>query len=89
VDSSVIMVENIFRNFQSGKGERDRLLQHLAEKFWGPDPTTSMGAHGSSQRWTDRLRLIYISAMQVDSAVLFAALLTVTAFLPLFTMTGV
>src|SRR5208283_2453158 len=39
--------------------------------------------------WTDRLRLIYISAMQVDRAVLFSVAITVAAFGPLFTMQGV
>jgi heavy metal efflux system protein len=42
-------------------------------------------AHG----WTDRLRLILISALQVDKAVLFSALITVAGFVPLFTMQGV
>ncbi len=89
VDSAVILVENIFRNFQSSKASRDGLLQHLTEGFWGPDPTSSMGSHGSALRWTNRLRLIFISALQVDKAVFFTATITVTAFLPLFTMTGV
>jgi heavy metal efflux system protein len=89
VDSAVILVENIFRNFQSSKQARDTLLSHLTEGFWGPDPTTPMGTHGSSALWTNRLRLIFISALQVDKAVFFTATITVTAFLPLFTMTGV
>jgi len=33
--------------------------------------------------------LIFVSALQVDKAVFFTATITVTAFLPLFTMTGV
>ena len=89
VDSAVILVENIFRNFQSPKAARERLLGHLTEGFWGPDPTTPMGSHGSAAIWTNRLRLIFISALQVDKAVFFTATITVTAFLPLFTMTGV
>lgn len=48
-----------------------------------------MGAHGRAAIWTNRLRLIFISALQVDKAVFFTATITVTAFLPLFTMTGV
>ena len=87
VDSAVILVENVFRNFASEPKSRDRLLQQLGEKFWGDDPTVTL--HGSSQRWTDRLRLIFISALQVDTAVFFTATITITAFLPLFTMTGV
>src|SRR6202043_1645916 len=39
VDSAVIMMENIFRNFQSSPENRDRVLQHLSEGYWGPDPT--------------------------------------------------
>jgi hypothetical protein len=39
--------------------------------------------------WTDRLRMIYISALQVDRAVLFSVVITVAAFVPLFTMQGV
>ncbi len=35
------------------------------------------------------MRLIYISALQVDRAVYFSTMITVAAFLPLFTMQGV
>ena len=35
------------------------------------------------------MRLILISALQVDKAVLFSTLITVAAFVPLFTMQGV
>jgi heavy metal efflux system protein len=89
IDSAVILVENIFRNFQSSQANRDRLLQHLSEGLWGPDPTAPTVARGSVKLWTARLRLIFISALQVDKAVFFTATITVTAFLPLFTMTGV
>jgi heavy metal efflux system protein len=90
VDSAVILVENIFRNFQSGPDVRQGLLQRLADGFWGPDPTTAgVGHGGAGHGWTDRLRLILISAVQVDKAVLFSALITVAGFVPLFTMQGV
>jgi heavy metal efflux system protein len=91
VDSAVILVENIFRNFQSSPEVRQGLLQRLADGFWGPDPTTAGPGHGGSPAhgWTDRLRLILISAVQVDKAVLFSALITVAGFVPLFTMQGV
>ncbi len=88
VDSAVILVENIFRNFQLRGQERQALLQHLFEGYWGPNPT-ALGTKGDSTRWTNRLRMILISALQVDKAVFFTATITVTAFLPLFTMTGV
>ena len=89
VDSAVILVENIFRNFQASSAGRRRLLQSLSEGLWGSDPTNPTASHGSARIWTDRLRLILISALQVDKAVFFTAAITITAFLPLFTMTGV
>jgi cobalt-zinc-cadmium resistance protein CzcA len=88
VDSAVILVENIFRNFQRPVEERQLLLRRLGDGFYGPDPTTPLHAAPSAQ-WTDRLRLILISTMQVDKAVLFSALITVAGFVPLFTMEGV
>ncbi|TLG72210.1 CusA/CzcA family heavy metal efflux RND transporter [Methylocystis sp. B8] len=86
VDSGVILIENIFRNFQSQPFERARLLKLFAQGYWGPDKTRAPGAR---KVWNDRLRLIFISAMEVDKAVFFTGAITVTAFLPLFTMTGV
>jgi cobalt-zinc-cadmium resistance protein CzcA len=89
VDSAVIMMENIYRNFQSTPEHRQTLLHHLAEGYWGPDPTSVTGHKTTSQRWTERLRMIFVSALQVDKAVFFTAAITVTAFVPLFTMQGV
>jgi cobalt-zinc-cadmium resistance protein CzcA len=89
VESAVILVENIFRNFQAPASERQGLLQRLASGFWGPDPTTIAHHAAPIRGWTDRLRLILVSALQVDKAVFFAALIVVAAFVPLFTMQGV
>src|SRR5579862_116298 len=90
VDSAVILVENIFKNFQRNPEERQGLLQRLARGTWGPDPTKTEDTEaGLAFGWTDRLRLILISALQVDKAVLFSALITVAGFVPLFTMQGV
>lgn len=86
VDSAVILVENIFRNFQAPPGQRQLLLRHLAEGRFGSDPTQ---VQGDSISWTDRLRIILASALQVDKAVFFSAAITVAAFIPLFTMQGV
>ena len=83
VDSAVIFVENIFRNSQAKTEDRKRLLEDLSEGRFGRDPT------GMSKAWTNRLRMIFISAMQVDKAVYFSAMVTVAAFIPLFTMQGV
>ena len=88
VDSAVILVENVFRNLQAPPEQRELLLQSLAEQRWGPDPTVSHEA-GTRSQWTDRLRLILISALEVDKAVFFSAAITVAAFIPLFTMQGV
>ncbi|SHL80278.1 cobalt-zinc-cadmium resistance protein CzcA [Bradyrhizobium lablabi] len=89
VDSAVIMMENIYRNFQSTPEHRQTLLRQLSEGYWGPDPTSVAGHTTASQRWNERLRIIFASALQVDKAVFFTAAITVTAFVPLFTMTGV
>jgi cobalt-zinc-cadmium resistance protein CzcA len=82
VDSSVILVENIFRNFQLPREERRHLIDGLA----GGDYKYIAN---SGQGWTGRLRVIFVSALQVDRAVLFSSAITVAAFIPLFTMQGV
>ncbi|MGO9484880.1 MAG: efflux RND transporter permease subunit [Rhodomicrobium sp.] len=79
VDSAVIVVENIFRVFQAR--EREELLRR-------PTPIAGNGRPGD-QSLMNRIRLIYISAMQVDTAVLFSTGITLAAFVPLFTMQGV
>ena len=89
VDSAVILVENIFRNFQEPEEGRRLLFQRLSAGTWGPDPTQSGGYTPRTGSWSDRLRLILISAMQVNKAVLFSILIIVAAFVPLFTMEGV
>jgi cobalt-zinc-cadmium resistance protein CzcA len=88
VDSAVIVVENIFRNFQATLETRRALIEELSEGRYGHDPsnptkTKSVGG------WSDRLRLLFVSVLQVDRAVLFSATITVAAFVPLFTMQGV
>ena len=87
IESAVIVVENIFANLQGSAERRRSLLQRLAEGQWGPDLTQASA--GGPSGWTDRLRLILVSVAQVDKAVFFAALITVAAFVPLFTMQGV
>jgi heavy metal efflux system protein len=88
VDGAVILIENVYRNFQAPPEARQQLLQNLAEQRWGSDPTRRPD---SSQNpiWTDRLRLILISALQIDRAVFFSTAIVVAAFIPLFTMQGV
>jgi cobalt-zinc-cadmium resistance protein CzcA len=78
VDSAVILVENIFHNFQKSREERQELIDQ--------EITREGVAH---RAWSNRLRLIYESALQVDRAVLFSSAITVAAFIPLFTMQGV
>jgi cobalt-zinc-cadmium resistance protein CzcA len=89
VDTAVILVENIFYNLQKSPAQRESLLQGLAQNLWGPDPTRGAYHATPTHGWTDRLRLILISAIQVDKAVFFSVLIIVAAFVPLFTMTGV
>jgi heavy metal efflux system protein len=88
VDAAVIMVENIYRNFQAGPTARDALLMQLAEQKWGRDPTRASDFTGL-EAWNDRLRIILASALQVDRAVFFSTTIIVAAFIPLFTMQGV
>lgn len=88
VDSAVILVENVFRNIQASPGARQKLLEDLAEGAHGVDPT-SQHRTSTNKTWTDRMRIILISALQVDKAILFSAAITVAAFVPLFTMQGV
>lgn len=87
VDSGVILVENIFRNLFLPQKERSGLLAALTKGRFGVDPTQSTEEGPSA--WTDRLRLILVSALQVDNAIFFSTLITVAAFIPLFTMQGV
>jgi cobalt-zinc-cadmium resistance protein CzcA len=82
VDSSVILVENVFRNFQRPSEERRLLIDGLAGGDYRYISNTGQG-------WTGRLRVIFVSALQVDRAVLFSSTITVAAFIPLFTMQGV
>jgi heavy metal efflux system protein len=88
VDSAVILTENVFRNFQRSREERAGLLTQLASGAYGADPTRS-GDEAAGRGWTDRLRLILVSALQVDKAILFSTLITAAGFVPLFTMQGV
>src|SRR5262245_33755173 len=88
VDAAVILVENVYRNFQLRAEDRLALIVLFAEGRWGADPTDA-GASGANPTWTDRLRLILISALQVDRAVFFSTAIIVAAFIPLFTMQGV
>lgn len=82
VDSAVILVENVFRNFQRTPRERVNALRAMAHGPLGVITDPAMG-------WTQRLRIIFMSALQVDSAVLFSTIITIAAFSPLFLMTGV
>ncbi len=88
VDSAVILVENTFRVFQFPPPERARWLESL--KAGGPSADPTRNEAGDSQPgWTDHLRLILVSVLQVDRAVFFSTVITVAGFVPLFTMQGV
>lgn len=86
VDSAVILVENLFKNLQ---GNQRELLQDLAAGKLNVDPAVGDGDGDLTPAWPDRLKLIFISACQIDKAVLFSVAITVSAFIPLFTMQGV
>jgi len=84
IDSAVILVENIFRNLQSMPSLQAQMVEALRQGTYGNDPTA-----GSASHWSVRLRMIYVSALQVDKAILFSTAITIAAFGPLFTMQGV
>ncbi len=77
VDSAVILVENIFRVFQAK--EREELLKRAV-------PLSNVS---EDENFLTRIRLIFVSATQVESAILFSTLIILAAFVPLFTMQGV
>jgi len=66
--------------FSAQHEERQELLDRLGKGYWGPDPTQTLDPAMPGHGWTHRLRLILISALQVDKAVLFSALITVAGF---------
>jgi cobalt-zinc-cadmium resistance protein CzcA len=68
VDSTVIMLENIYRH-----------LAHPSHRAPGDD-RPSLG---------DKLWKVLTGAAEVDKAILFSVIITIAAFLPLFTMQGV
>jgi heavy metal efflux system protein len=76
VDSCVILVENVFRNFQMKEESQREFLKAQLSKT---------EAHG----WSERLQMIFASALQVNKAVFFSTAITLAAFVPLFTMQGV
>jgi cobalt-zinc-cadmium resistance protein CzcA len=84
IDSAVILVENIFRNLQSLPNLQAQMVEDFREGTYGNDPSSR-----GETPWTVRLRLIFISALQVDKAILFSTAITIAAFGPLFTMQGV
>jgi len=84
IDSAVILVENVFRNLQSMPNLQAQMVEALRQGTYGVDPTASSDFH-----WTVRLRMILVSALQVDRAILFSTCITIDAFGPLFTMQGV
>ncbi|MDR2014119.1 MAG: CusA/CzcA family heavy metal efflux RND transporter [Azoarcus sp.] len=81
VDSAVILVENIFRNFQKSPVEQKELLDEMEASHLSAGSRVRRG-------WTNRLQIIFASTLQVDRAILFFSLITIAAFLPLFTMQG-
>lgn len=84
VDSAVILVENVYRNMQKTKDEQKELFDRLGESS-----VHMLEPEQPKRGWTDRLRIIFASAMEVNRAILFSSAITVAAFIPLFTMQGV
>jgi len=76
VDSTVIMVENIFRHLREG-----------GRSVTSTDRTEGMMPWRS--HLAGKLRTILVSAIEVDRAIFFSTAITIAAFIPLFTMQGV
>jgi cobalt-zinc-cadmium resistance protein CzcA len=68
VDSTVIMLENIFRH-----------LSHRPRH----EPV------GAGAKLSEKLHRVLTSAVEVDKPIFFSVIITIAAFLPLFTMQGV
>jgi len=74
VDSCVILVENVFRNFQLPEDQQRAFLKD----------------HGAQRMgWSERMQMIYAGGLQVEKGILFSTAITLAAFVPLFTMQGV
>ncbi|MCL1926398.1 MAG: CusA/CzcA family heavy metal efflux RND transporter [Syntrophorhabdaceae bacterium] len=80
VDSTVILVENIFLNLQRSPQEQEKMLLNA--------PASMFDDH-MRKNWTTRMRMLLMSTTQVNTAILFSSMITVAAFIPLFTMQGV
>ena len=76
VDACVILVENIFRNYQMKEDDRREFLGNRL-------------AQTEARNWSERLQMIFASGLQVNEAVLYSTAITVAGFVPLFTMQGV
>jgi cobalt-zinc-cadmium resistance protein CzcA len=76
VDACVILIENVFRNYQLSEDRRREFLK------------LQLGT-SEALNWSERLQMIFASAVQVNKAVFYSTAITVAAFVPLFTMQGV
>ena len=76
VDACVILVENIFRNYQMKEDDQREFLRNRL-------------AQTEARNWSERLQMIFASGLQVNEAVLYSTAITVAGFVPLFTMQGV
>jgi cobalt-zinc-cadmium resistance protein CzcA len=76
VDACVILIENVFRNYQLSEDKRREFLK------------LQLG-NSEALDWGERLQMIFASAVQVNKAVFYSTAITVAAFVPLFTMQGV
>jgi cobalt-zinc-cadmium resistance protein CzcA len=75
VDSTVIMVENVFRHLREGG------------QTIGTD--NQVGTTRPDSSLSGKLLTVLQSAVEVDKAIFFSAAITIAAFIPLFTMQGV
>ncbi|WP_031499482.1 efflux RND transporter permease subunit [Bryobacter aggregatus] len=77
VDSTVILVENIYRRLMH-PGSFGILRRDTSELLPGTPPNLR-----------EKFLRIFASSLEVDKAIFFSAAITIAAFIPLFTMQGV
>jgi len=80
VDATVILVENVYRNLQ--RGARPGLPDL-------PEARMAAALPGFGSGLPEKLRHILRGSVEVDRAILFATVITIAAFIPLFTMRGI
>ena len=84
VDAAVILVENIYRNFQARPEAKqaNAAASIWRKEKWGPDPTRGRDTSGLDRYGTTGCGSFWSARLQVDRAVFFSTAIIVAAFHP-------